>query len=174
MRPCQIDLCDLIAAPEIHERLRDIAAFEYPRFDVHIAGEIQVPLERVPLGLRQPTQVVRRMHRDREAFRAEKIARPLGAPDQHGGLRIGRDQDEDPVLLSRIMRNPMLHFVVRWGKTIAMALACIVAAAGIWAALSAGNVVWALLGLGAGVIGYGVALSYVELVRLVMDMLLPK
>ena len=69
---------------------------------------------------------------------------------------------------------PMLHFVVRWGNAIAIALACVVAAAGLWAAMSGGNLLWALLGLASAAIGYGLLLSYVELVKLVMDMLLPK
>jgi hypothetical protein len=69
---------------------------------------------------------------------------------------------------------PMLHILVRRGRTIAMALACLVAVAGIWAALAQGNYLWGLLGLGLGAIGYGLLLSYVELVKLVMDMLLPK
>jgi hypothetical protein len=69
---------------------------------------------------------------------------------------------------------PMLHFLVRWGRPVAVALAGLVAAAGIWAALSSGNILWGFLGLGLGAIGYGLLLSYVELVKLVMDMLLPK
>jgi hypothetical protein len=69
---------------------------------------------------------------------------------------------------------PTLHFVVRWGRLIAVALACLVAAAGLWAAASGGGLLWGLLGLGAAAIGYGLLMSYVELVKLVMDMLLPK
>ena len=69
---------------------------------------------------------------------------------------------------------PMLHFLVRWGQVLAVALACLIAAAGIWATLSSGNLLWAGLGIGAAAIGYGLLLSYVELVKLVMDMLLPK
>jgi hypothetical protein len=69
---------------------------------------------------------------------------------------------------------PMLHLVVRWGKSVAAGLALIVAAAGIWSAMSSGNPLWAVLGLGAAPIAYVLALSYVELVNLVMDMLLPK
>lgn len=60
------------------------------------------------------------------------------------------------------------------GQPIAVALACLVAAAGIWAALSSGNALWGLLGLGVAAIAYGLLLSYTELVKLVMDMLLPK
>jgi hypothetical protein len=69
---------------------------------------------------------------------------------------------------------PMLHFLVRWGQAIALALAGFIAAAGIWAALTQGNYLWGLLGLALGAIGYGLLLSYVELVKLVMEMLLPK
>ena len=69
---------------------------------------------------------------------------------------------------------PMLHFLMRWGKLAAGGLAGAVLIAGIWAALSAGNWLWGLLGFGVAVVGYGLALSYVELVRVIVDMLLPK
>ena len=61
-------------------------------------------------------QIARRLHRDGEAFRAEKVADPLGAADQHRGLGIGRNQDEDPVLLTGIVRCPMLDFMRRLPK----------------------------------------------------------
>jgi hypothetical protein len=61
----------------------------------------------------------------------------------------------------------MLHILVRWGRAIAIALAGFIAAAAIWAALAQGNYLWGLLGLGLGAIGYGLLLSYVELVKLV-------
>jgi hypothetical protein len=69
---------------------------------------------------------------------------------------------------------PMLHFLIRWGKPGAAGLAIIVAAAGIWGGAADGNWIWALAGLVAAVVGYAVALSYVELVKLIVDMLLPK
>ena len=69
---------------------------------------------------------------------------------------------------------PMLHFLMRWGKPGAAGLAVAVAGAGIWAAASSGNFVWALIGLVVAAIGYALALSYVELVKLIVDMLLPK
>ncbi len=69
---------------------------------------------------------------------------------------------------------PMLHFIVRFGQPIAIVLALVIAVAGIWATATGASVAWALLGVGAGVICYGLVLSYVELVKLVMDMLLPK
>jgi hypothetical protein len=48
---------------------------------------------------------------------------------------------------------PMLHILVRWGRATAIALACFIATAGIWAALAQGNYLWGLLGLGLGAIG---------------------
>lgn len=69
---------------------------------------------------------------------------------------------------------PMLHFLMRWGKSGAIGLAVFVAGAGIWAAAAGGNLLWALVGLVAAVVGYAVALTYVELVKLIVDMLLPK
>jgi hypothetical protein len=53
-------------------------------------------------------------------------------------------------------------------------LAVLVAAAGIWCAWSSGHMTWALAALVAAAVGYGLALSYVELVKLITDMLLPK
>jgi hypothetical protein len=69
---------------------------------------------------------------------------------------------------------PMLHLLLRWGRPIAAALACLVAVAGLWAAWSTGGVLWGLVGVGAAAAGYCLLLSYVELVRLITDMLLPK
>ena len=69
---------------------------------------------------------------------------------------------------------PMLHFLMRYGKPGAAGLAVAVAAVGLWAALSSGIWVWALVGFVVAAIGYALALSYVELVRLIVDMLLPK
>jgi hypothetical protein len=69
---------------------------------------------------------------------------------------------------------PMLHFLMRWGKLAAAALAVAVFAAGLWAAASSGQWLWAAAGAVVAVVGYGLALSYVELVRVIVDMLLPK
>ena len=59
---------------------------------------------------------------------------------------------------------PMLHFLMRWGKLASAVLAVAVLVAWLWAA---GGVVVAA-------VGYALALSYVELVRVIVDMLLPK
>jgi ABC-type uncharacterized transport system permease subunit len=69
---------------------------------------------------------------------------------------------------------PMLHFLMRWGKLAAAALAVAVFAAGLWAAVSSGQWLWGAAGAVVAVVGYGLALSYVELVRVIVDMLLPK
>ena len=69
---------------------------------------------------------------------------------------------------------PMLHFLMRWGQLVAVGLAVAVAAAGIWAAVSTGAWIWGVVGVVASGVGYGLALSYVELVKLIVDMLLPK
>jgi hypothetical protein len=69
---------------------------------------------------------------------------------------------------------PMLHFIMRWGKIGAGGLATLVVVAGVWAALASGTWVWAPVGVVVAAVGYALALSYVELVRLIVDMLLPK
>jgi len=69
---------------------------------------------------------------------------------------------------------PMLHFLMRWGKLAAAVLAVGVLAAGVWGAVSTGQWAWAVGGVLVAAVGYAVALSYVELVRVIVDMLLPK
>jgi hypothetical protein len=63
---------------------------------------------------------------------------------------------------------------MRWGQYVAAGLAVAVAAAGLWAAMSTGAWFWGAIGVVVSGIGYGLALSYVELVKLIVDMLLPK
>ena len=69
---------------------------------------------------------------------------------------------------------PMLHFLMRWGKLAAACLAAAVLVIALWAAISSGQWLWAVAGVAVAVVGYGLALSYVELVRVIVDMLLPK
>ena len=69
---------------------------------------------------------------------------------------------------------PMLHFLMRWGKLAAACLALAVLATGLWAALSGGHWLWAVAGAAAAVVGYALAMSYVVLIRVIVDMLLPK
>jgi hydrogenase/urease accessory protein HupE len=69
---------------------------------------------------------------------------------------------------------PMLHFLMRWGKLAAACLALAVLAAGLWAALNSGQWLWAVTGAAVAAVGYALAMSYVELIRVIVDMLLPK
>ena len=69
---------------------------------------------------------------------------------------------------------PMLHFLMRWGKLAAACLAMAVLVVGLWVAINSGQWLWAVAGTAVAVVGYGLALSYVELVRVIVDMLLPK
>ena len=69
---------------------------------------------------------------------------------------------------------PMLYFLMRWGRLAAAVLALMVVVAGGWAAVGTGQWVWAVAGAVAAAVGYCLALSYVELVKVIVDMLLPK
>lgn len=69
---------------------------------------------------------------------------------------------------------PMLHFLMRWGKPAAAGLAAAVFIAGVWAGASSGQWMWAAAGAIVAAVGYALALSYVELVKVIVDMLLPK
>src|SRR5437763_14202890 len=69
---------------------------------------------------------------------------------------------------------PMLGLIMRWGAIMAALIAAIVVAASIWASVATGNWLWAAAGLVLAGVGYCVAVSYVELIRLITDMLLPK
>lgn len=69
---------------------------------------------------------------------------------------------------------PLLDFIVRHGQRLAAALAAAAFAAGLAAAWLQDAWLWGLAGAVGGVLIYGLAASYAELVRLVTDMLLPK
>jgi hypothetical protein len=69
---------------------------------------------------------------------------------------------------------PMLQLIMRWGSIVAALLAAIVVAAGIWAAVETDNWLWAAAGVVVAGVGYCLAASYVELICLITDMLLPK
>jgi hypothetical protein len=69
---------------------------------------------------------------------------------------------------------PMLHFLMRRGKLAAACLALAVLGAGLWGAFSSGQWLWAVAGAVVAMVGYALAMSYVELIRVIVDMLLPK
>ncbi|HEY7302131.1 MAG TPA: hypothetical protein VH684_29915 [Xanthobacteraceae bacterium] len=68
----------------------------------------------------------------------------------------------------------MLQLIMRWGAIMAALIAAVVVAAAIWAAVETGNCLRAAAGVVAAGVGYCLAASYVELIRLITDMLLPK
>jgi hypothetical protein len=71
-------------------------------------------------------------------------------------------------------RYPTLDFLIRHGGAIAIAAILIGVGGGLWAAVTLGNLGLAVSCLLGGVVGYGLIRSYVELIILVTDMLVPK
>jgi hypothetical protein len=69
---------------------------------------------------------------------------------------------------------PTLNFIIAHGRKIAAALAVAAIAAGVLATLMGASWLWIVAGIVVGAVGYGVARSYVELIQLVTDMLMPK
>jgi hypothetical protein len=69
---------------------------------------------------------------------------------------------------------PTLNFLLTHGSKIAAGLAAAVVVAGVLAVLMGANWLWLVAGVVFAAIGYGVARSYVELIQLVTDMLVPK
>lgn len=69
---------------------------------------------------------------------------------------------------------PTLNFLMRHGQRIAIALALApIVAAGL-AVAGGASWLWGGAGVVIGAIGYGLVLSYIELIKLVTDMLMPK
>ncbi len=69
---------------------------------------------------------------------------------------------------------PMLRLIERYGGWLAVLLALFLPAAGVWALVLGWHWGWMLGGLGAGIVAFVLLRSYVELVRVMIDMLLPK
>jgi len=69
---------------------------------------------------------------------------------------------------------PMVHAVVRHGNLFAVLVAAAAAAFGIYFAVAQASVVHALIGVAAGGVLYVLLKSYVELVTIIADMMLPK
>lgn len=69
---------------------------------------------------------------------------------------------------------PMLHFIGRHGGWCAVVLAVLPLAAGLWLFFDGASAWWLAAGVVAAAVVYGVFRSYVELVRVMIDMLLPK
>jgi len=69
---------------------------------------------------------------------------------------------------------PMLHFIGRHGGWCAIVLGLVPLLAGLWLFWTGASAWWIAAGLGAAIVIFGVMRSYVELVRVMIDMLLPK
>jgi hypothetical protein len=69
---------------------------------------------------------------------------------------------------------PTLNFLISHGRPIGIAALILGLGAGLWGTIASGNWGWACGGILAGVFGFGLIRSYVELVCLVTDMLMPK
>lgn len=69
---------------------------------------------------------------------------------------------------------PVLRFLEKHGDWVAIVLAAVPVLAAIWAVIAGANALFLLLGAGAAAVVYLFFKSYVELVRVMIDMLLPK
>lgn len=69
---------------------------------------------------------------------------------------------------------PLLDFLVRHGRRLAVVLAVATLAAGLTAGWLLDAWFWGLAGAVGGLLIYGLVASYAELIRLVTDMLMPK
>jgi hypothetical protein len=69
---------------------------------------------------------------------------------------------------------PIINFLVRHGHPFAIGVAVLPALAGLWAASAGGAWLYALGGVAAAAVLYVLMKSYVEMVAIIADMLLPK
>jgi len=67
-----------------------------------------------------------------------------------------------------------LHFLVRHGDRLAVVVALAPVLGGIWAWMAGMSFAFAIAGIAGGAFLYLIMRSYVELVRVIVDMLLPK
>jgi hypothetical protein len=75
----------------------------------------------------------------------------------------------------RVMNDyPMLHFIGRHGGWCAILAAVLPVAAAAWAVMIGASPWWLAAGIAAAVALFVLVRSYVELVRVMIDMLLPK
>jgi hypothetical protein len=73
-----------------------------------------------------------------------------------------------------VTQYPTLRFLERYGDWIAIIVSLCPLAAGIVAALLGASAWWGLAGAAASAVLFIAARSYVEMIRLMTDMLLPK
>lgn|GEM_PF-1233970 len=69
---------------------------------------------------------------------------------------------------------PVVRLLVRYGNAMAIGVGAVIAIAGIWAAIAGFGWGWAAAGVLGGVFGGFIMRSYVEVVRIITDLLLPR
>lgn len=69
---------------------------------------------------------------------------------------------------------PAIHLLVRHGGLIATGLSLLIPLLGLWAWLTGSSILLLLGGIAGGLIAYLFLRSYVEMARIIADMLLPK
>ncbi len=79
-----------------------------------------------------------------------------------------------PPLESADRPYPAIRLLRRHGNWFALGLGVAPAAAGAWAAVAGHGAIWLVLGLAAGAFAAFLMKSYVELIRIIADMLLPR
>ena len=67
-----------------------------------------------------------------------------------------------------------INVLLRYGQALSVAVGVIVLLAGVWLAVYFGNIVFGIGGVFAASFAYLIMRSYVELVTVIADMLLPK
>ena len=71
-------------------------------------------------------------------------------------------------------KYPFIDFLLRHGHVFAVAVTLLPVAAGLYLAYAGLGWIWAAGGVALGAVLYVIAKSYVELVAIIADMLLPK
>ncbi|HTI86458.1 MAG TPA: hypothetical protein VL966_07635 [Alphaproteobacteria bacterium] len=69
---------------------------------------------------------------------------------------------------------PTLSFLLDHAQAVALVAAAAPVAGAVLAILAGASALWLFAGIVVGAIGYGLVRSYVELIKLVTDMLMPK
>ena len=71
-------------------------------------------------------------------------------------------------------KYPIINFLLARGHAFAIAVSLLPVAAGLWLAFGGLGWIWVVGGVLVGAVLYVIAKSYVELVAIIADMLLPK
>ncbi|MGE0416662.1 MAG: hypothetical protein AB7O80_07645 [Acetobacteraceae bacterium] len=82
--------------------------------------------------------------------------------------------DDYPLPESADAPYPAVRLIRRHGNWLALGIGILPLLAGLWASLALGSVAWLVGGVATGVVVGFLMRSYVELVRIIADMLLPR